>query len=258
MALLVSKVPFWEGGSKGGIICDAQKLCSAENSIFIVCSAKHSFAEIKECNLKQKQTFTKNWGLFANMRKGVYFVCFLVWGCFVFFGLEKNKKAIFLQFQSFFSSLCSPKTCLWSPSFLLILFCFLVFLLSSLSNFHIFFGFCPSTSFERYYSFGFFCLSFFVALPLFMFACFFQTNFPNIPFLKPELLACLAVSLFILLLLFSCFMFLPFCFYAGFVFGILFILLLFCFTLLLVLLSDYQTNIVFPAILVFLVILVTR
>ena len=29
-------------------ICDTQKLCSAENTIFIVLSAKHSFADMKE------------------------------------------------------------------------------------------------------------------------------------------------------------------------------------------------------------------
>ena len=46
-----------------------------------------------------------------------------------------------------------------------------------------------------------------------MFACFFQTNFPNIPFLKSNLLSFLAVSFFLLFLfLFWLCMFQPFCF----------------------------------------------
>ena len=37
---------------------------------------------------------------------------------------------------------------------------------------------------------------FFLPFPFLMFACFFQTNFPNIPFLKSNLLSFLAVSFF--------------------------------------------------------------
>ena len=47
------KCHFGKGPRKGGFtICDTQKLCSAENTNVMVFSAKHSFAEIKECNLK--------------------------------------------------------------------------------------------------------------------------------------------------------------------------------------------------------------
>ena len=55
MALLVAKVPFWEGGlERGFTICDTYKLCSAENTIFIVFSAQHSSADMRECNLIKK------------------------------------------------------------------------------------------------------------------------------------------------------------------------------------------------------------
>ena len=65
MALLVAKVPFLGRGlERGFTICDTQKLCSIENTIFIVFSAKDSFAETKECKL-EKQICTKNWGLFV-------------------------------------------------------------------------------------------------------------------------------------------------------------------------------------------------
>ena len=95
-----------------------------------------------------------------------------------------------------------------------------------------------------------------------MFACFFQTNFPNIPFLKPKLLSLLVVYLFLQLFLFSCFMFLPFCFDVGFVFGMFYLFLscfLFCFLFCLhrLCLHRLWKNIVFPAIPVFLAMLVS-
>ena len=95
----------------------------------------------------------------------------------------------------------------------------------------------------------FFCLPF----PFRMFACLFETSFPNIPFLKPKLLSLLAVYFFFCCSCFCfhgvCFSLL--CFYVGFVFGILlFFICVFAFVLLLVLLSVYE-QIVFPAILVF-------
>ena len=82
-----------------------------------------------------------------------------------------------------------------------------------------------------------------LAFPFLMFACLFETNIPNIPFLKPKLLSLLAIYFFLLLFLFlfSWCMFQPFCFYVGFVFGILlFFICVFVFVLLLVLLSIYE------------------
>ena len=61
-----------------------------------------------------------------------------------------------------------------------------------------------------------------------MFDCFFETNFPNILFLKPKLLSFLAASFsYVVLFLFSWCMFLPFCFNVGFVFG-KYLVLIFC------------------------------
>ena len=82
-----------------------------------------------------------------------------------------------------------------------------------------------------------------------MFACFFETNFSNIPFLNPGCFHFwLVIFLLLFLFLFSWCMFLPFCFYVGFVFGNFLALF---FVLFLVLLSVYEKNTVFPAILVF-------
>ena len=54
-------------------IWDAQKVCSAENTIFIVFSAKHSFAEIKECNLKNRKLQQKENGVCLPTCKKVLF-----------------------------------------------------------------------------------------------------------------------------------------------------------------------------------------
>ena len=79
MALLVAKVPFWEGASKGGFtICDTQKLCSAENTIFIVFSAKHSFAKMKECELKKTEIY-KIGGCLPACKKVFFFVFLGFW-----------------------------------------------------------------------------------------------------------------------------------------------------------------------------------
>ena len=90
-----------------------------------------------------------------------------------------------------------------------------------------------------------------------MFACFFQTNFPNIPFLKPKLLSFLVAPLFLLLFLFSCFMFLPSVFMlALFLVRFSFVLVLFyfgcCFAF-----TDYEKH-CFPCNSSVFVVLVTR
>ena len=76
MALLVAKVPVWEGASKRGFtICDTQKLCSAESTIYSVFS-KHSFAEVKECKLKQNRNLPKIGGCLPTFKK-VFLLLFL-------------------------------------------------------------------------------------------------------------------------------------------------------------------------------------
>ena len=84
---------------------------------FIVFSAKHSFAELKECNLK-KQKFTKKKGLFAEMQKGVFLVCFFlvvlffssVFLCLCF--VKKAQKGYFPAFLEVFKILFPRKACL--------------------------------------------------------------------------------------------------------------------------------------------------
>ena len=221
MALLVSKVPFWEGASKGGFtICDTQKLCSAENAIFIVFSAKHSFAEIKECMLK-KQKFTKNRGLFANMQKGVFclFFCGFAFFMFLFFFVwKKAPQRQFLVVSEFFS-FCVPKKPVFEI-FLFFLFCFvsLFSFCPPFQNSIVFLWFLSISPFWKIFYFWF--LLFLLPLPLFMFACFFQTNFPTILFQNPS---CLHVWPFLCFFCYFCFRFRVlcfclFCFYGGFVF----------------------------------------
>ena len=64
---------------RGFTICGTQKLCSAENIIFIVFSAKHSFVDMKECNLR-KTEFTKNRGCLPNCKKFFFGYVFLLLG----------------------------------------------------------------------------------------------------------------------------------------------------------------------------------
>ena len=72
MALLVSKVPFWEGASKGVLtICDTQKQYSAEDTIFIVFSAERRCAEINRRN----RNLPKIGGSLPTCEK-VFFFCF--------------------------------------------------------------------------------------------------------------------------------------------------------------------------------------
>ena len=81
---------------------------------------------------------------------------------------------------------------------------------------------------------------------------FLWNKLPSIPFLKPKLLLPFAFFLLLFWFLFSWCMFLPFCFDVGFVFVMCLFCFEFVFALFLVLLSDCEKNIAFPAILVFL------
>ena len=155
MALLVAPLPFWEGASKGGFtICDTQKLCSAENAILIVFSAKHSFAEIKECKLKNRSLPIIGGCVTC---KKVFFVflgglvCFFC--VFVLLFLKKAQKGYFPAFFSI-SKLRSPKRpkSVFSSHYVI----FLVFPLSSLFKIPYFvFAFCHQPPFENDISFGF-------------------------------------------------------------------------------------------------------
>ena len=135
------------------------------------------------------------------MQQGVFwsvsgfFWCFLfsVFLCFCF--VKKGPKGHFPAILELFSILflyfpailefflfCSPKRPVENTSFLPILFLFFVFLLSSLSNsiFSLLFVHQPLFGTHYFWRFSFVvcCLPF----PFLMLACFFETNFPNMPF----------------------------------------------------------------------------
>ena len=142
------------------------------------------------------------------MQKGVFLFVFLLFGGFVFFCvfffcLEKNPKGYFPAILEFFFLFCVPKR----PVFkilLFFLFCFLFWFSFCLpfQNSIFFFAFCPSTPFWKTLIFWVSLSFFFLPFPFLMFACFFQTNFPNIPFLKPKLL-----SFWLFIYFFCCFCF---------------------------------------------------
>ena len=155
-------------------------------------------------------------------------------------------------FRGFLSILFPQKTCL--KVFIFFLFCFFAFDFPFKNPFFNF-AFYPSTPFYRRLFVGvllfFFCLPF----PFLRFACLFDTNFPNIRFLKSNLLSFLAVSFFFCCSCFCfhcvCFSLSVFCCYIGFVLVLFLFCFVLCFCLLSCLLSVYEKKVVFPAILVF-------
>ena len=222
---------------RGFTICETQKLCSAESTIFIVFSAKHSFAEINECKSKSIN-LPKIGGCLPTCQR-FFFVAFFVFGGFWFFFLVWKKPQ-----KGNCPAICFSCLCPQGPVFkchISFLFCFVSWF-SFCLPFQIpsfFFGFCPSTPFWKI-CFGFFCFCYLLHLPLFMFACFFQSNFPNIPFLKPKLLSFLTASLF-----FSCFRFVFMFYVSAFPFYVGFVLVCFYFVIVclrLVLLSDNKNT----------------
>ena len=154
---------------------------------FMVLSAQHSFAEIKECKLK-KHKFTKI-GVGCQHAKGVFFH-FLFFDSFVFFIIfvflffwKQPPKGYFPVISELFSFFVSPRG-LWNPSFY-ILFCFLVSFCPPFQNSIIFLWLLSiNPFFEKkkniyiyvyiyiYIFVFFFCL--FLPLPLFLFAFFFK------------------------------------------------------------------------------------
>ena len=167
------------------------------------------------------------------MQKGVFFRLFFGFGGFVFFSLcfcgfvlLKITKFSCI-FRGVLSILFPQKACL--KVFLFFQFCFFCFCLPFQKSIFIF-SFCPSAPFNKRlfvgFLFFFFCLSF----PFLRFAYLFDTNFPNIPFLKSNLLSFLAVSFF-----FCCVVLVYNVYVSVFLFFVvmlaLFLVFLFCFVL---------------------------
>ena len=149
------------------------------------------------------------------MQKGLFLVCFFF--CFlvalffvacvlVLVFCKKGPKRLFsCNFRGFLSILFPQKACL--KVFIFFLFCFFAFVFPFKTPFYPF-AFWPSAPFWKTLIFLVSFFFFFLLFPFLMFACFFQTNFPNIPFLKSNLLSFLAVCFFCC----SCFCFGCVCF----------------------------------------------
>ena len=153
------------------------------------------------------------------------------------------------------SILNPPKACL--KVFLFFLFCFFCFCLRFQKSI-LYFLFVHQPLFNKRLFVGFLLFFFCLSFPFLSFACLFDANFPNIPFLKSNLLSFLPVYFFFCCCCFCfhcvCFSLSVFCCYVGFICGVF---VLFCFVFLflfffLVLLSVSEKKAVFPAILVFL------
>ena len=215
---------------------------------------------------KKKQKFYKNRGWFARMQKGVFSSLFGFWWFVFFFSVflwfclfQIAQNGYFPACLEVFCLFCSHKRPVLKCFFFsyLVFFCFCLPFQKSI----FIFSFCPSTPFNKRLFVGFLLFFFCLSFPFLSFACLFDTNFPNIPFLKSNLLSVFGCFFFLLLLLLLllllfcfhcvCFSLSVFCCYVGFVFGVL---VLFCFVFLfffLVLLSVSEKKAVFPAIVVF-------
>ena len=169
------------------------------------------------------------------MQKGVLFVHFFGFGGFVFFFslcfcgfvlLKKAQKGHFPAILEVFCLFCSPKGLSLKSFFssYSVFFSGFPFVFPFKTPFYPF-AFWPSAPFSKTLIFLVSLSFFFLPFPFLMFACFFQTNFPNIPFLKPKLLS---FWLFIYFFCCSCFCFHCVCFSLS-VFMLALFLVFFCF-----------------------------
>ena len=159
MALLVAKVPFWEGASKGVLL-------SVIHSVF----SKTQLCRNKRVSVEKNRNLPKIGGCFPTYRE-VFF------GGLVFFSLffvllfcKKAKKGYFPASIDFLKILL-PKR----PVFKILLFflccLFFVLLLSSLSNFHfVSYVFVHQPLFGKHHFGGFLLSFFFLPFPFLMFA----------------------------------------------------------------------------------------
>ena len=215
---------------------------------------------MKECTLIKNKNFTKIGGGLPECKKVFFSSLFGFGGLFFFFSVflwfcfvPNSPKWLFsCIFRGFLSILFPQKACL--KGFLFFLFCFFCFCLPFQKSIFVF-SFCPSTPFNKTLFVGFLLFFFCLSFPFLSFACLFDTNFPNIPFLKSNLLSFLAVYFFFCC---CCFCFHCVCFSLS-VFLLLCWLCFWCFCFVLfcvfVLLSCFAFSLwkkaVFPAILVF-------
>ena len=191
------------------------------------------------------------YSVFSKTFGGSAFCCL----CFCLVFCKKAQEGYFPAILEVFCLFCSHQRpvlkCFFSSNFLFFAFVFLF------KNPFLYFLFVHQPLFNKRLFVGFLLFFFCLSFPFLSFACLFDPNFPNIPFLKSNLLSFLPVSFFFCCCCFCshcvCFSLSVFCCYVGFVFGVF---VLFCFVFLflfffLVLLSVSEKKAVFPAILVF-------
>ena len=185
------KVPLCVFPRTGALLSVIHQSCALLKTLFYsVFSAKHSFADMKECNLK-KQKLPKIGGCLPKCKK-VFFVVFFLFFCgflclcYCVFVCKKAQKAIFLQFRDSLSTLFPQKTCF--RMFIFFLFCLLSLFSFCLpfktSIFSLLFVHQPLFGKDSLWG-GFFCLSF-LSFPFLMVASFFETNFVAFPFWNPS------------------------------------------------------------------------
>ena len=141
------------------------------------------------------------------MQKGVFLVCFFCFLVFLFFVAcvlvlvfcKKAQKGYFPAVLEVFCLFCSHKR----PALKCFISSYVVFfwLLSFFSTIHFYIFCCPSTTFWKTLMFLVSFFFFFLPFPFLMFACFFQTNFPNIPFFEIQFVFVFGCFFFLLLLL---------------------------------------------------------
>ena len=200
----LQKCHFGKGPGKGVLLSVIPKSCFLLKALFYSVFSETQLCRNTRVQLENKKNLPRIGGCLPACKKVFFCLCFLLffwWFCFFFVCFilcleEKTKKAIFLQFQSIL--LFSPQRLVFKI-LLFFLFCFLFWFSFCLpfQNSIFFSAFCPSTPFWKALIFLVSLSFFFLPFPFLMFACFFQTNFPNIPFLKPKLLSFLVVYLFI-------------------------------------------------------------
>ena len=208
MALLVAKVPFWVFPRKGVLLSVIPKSCALLKTLFYSVFSKTQLCRHERMYLDKNKNFTKTGGGLPECKKVIFFVTFLVLVCFCAFVLFKiAQNGYFPAFLEVFCLFCSHKRpvlkCFLYSYFVFFAFVFLF------KNPFLYFLFVHQALFYKRlfvgFLFFFFCLSF----PFLRFACLFDTNFPNIPFLKSNLLSFLAVYFFFCC---SCFLFHRVCF----------------------------------------------
>ena len=143
---------------------------------------------MKECNLNENKNLPKIEVVCQNAKRSFFgiFFCFLVVLFFVACVLvlvfcKKGPKGYFPAILEVFCLFCSHKRpvlrCFFSSYFVFFCFCH-PFQTSILSLCFL----AISHFLENINIFWFLSFFFFLPFPFLMFACFFQTNFPNIPF----------------------------------------------------------------------------